>query len=105
MYDSMSLGDVAGEDWPNFEGYSDVEALPAQAPELHDLAADDWEIGCGFGDPDGSCAVWDFRARYGNVLIDFEFASQGAGGGIDFSSMSRLIRSIDRHVAARRRHR
>jgi hypothetical protein len=101
MYESMSLRDVAGEDWPNFEAGSDVETSPRRASELDDLAADEWEIGCGDGDADGSCPVWDFRARYGNVLIDSEFFSQGAGGGIDFSSMSKFIRSIDRHVAAK----
>jgi hypothetical protein len=99
MYESMSLPSVAGEDWPNFEGGSDVETSPTRASELDDLAADEWEIGCGFGDPDGSCAVWDFRARYGNVLVDAEFYAEG--GGIDFSSMSRFIRSLDRHVAAK----
>jgi hypothetical protein len=99
-YGSMSLGDVAGEDWPNFERGSDVETSPRRASELDDLAADEWEIGCGDGDADGSCSVWDFRARYGNVLTSSECFSQGAGGGIDFSSMSKFIRSIDRHLAA-----
>lgn len=101
MYESMSLPDVGGEDWPNFYDDPDIDPTPKRASELDDLAADEWEIGCGDGDPDGSCPVWDFRARYGNVLIDSEFFSQGVGGGIDFSSMSELIRSIDRHVAAK----
>jgi hypothetical protein len=101
MYGSMALADVGGEDWPNFYRGADVDPTPRRASELDDLAADEWEIGCGDGDPDGSCPVWDFRARYGNVLIDSEFFSQGVGGGIDFSSMSKFIRSIDRHVAAR----
>jgi hypothetical protein len=101
MYESMSLPGVAGEDWQNFEDNSAVEPSPTRASELDDLAADEWEIGCGAGDPDGSCSVWVFRARYGNVLIDSEFFSQGVGGGIDFSSISKFIRSIDRHVAAK----
>jgi hypothetical protein len=102
MYESMSLPDVGGDDWPNFEGLGPpgVKTSPTRAPELDDLAADEWEIGCGDGDADGSCSVWDFRARYGNVLVDSEFFSQPFGG-IDFSSMSRFIRSIDRHVAAK----
>ena len=101
MYGSMSLPDVAGEDWPNFDGLTDFDPTPKRVSELDDLAADEWEIGCGDGDPDGSCPVWDFRARYGNVLTSSEFFSQGVGGGIDFSSMSKFIRSIDRHVAAK----
>ena len=94
-YDSLSLADVAGEDWPNFD-YG--ETKPTNTSDLDGLTADEWEIGCGIGNPDAVCAVWDFRARYDNVLTDVEFGAQG--GGIRLRAMHALIRSIDRHVAA-----
>ena len=98
-YASLSLFEVGGENWPNFERASSATTAPADVSDLDDLAADEWEIGCGIGDPEGVCAVWVFRARYGTILTDVEFAT--SEGGITFSAMSDLIRSIDRHVAAR----
>jgi hypothetical protein len=94
-YDSLSLADVAGEDWPNFDS---GETKPTNASGLDDLAADEWEIGCGIGNPDAVCAVWDFLARHDNVLTYVEFGAQG--GGVRFPAMRDLIRSIDRHIAA-----
>jgi hypothetical protein len=98
-YASLSLSEVAGEDWPNFDPAANAKTAPTNASGLDDLAADEWEIGCGIGDPDDVCAVWVFRARYGSVLTDVEFAT--SGGGIRFSAMRDLIQSIDRHVTAR----
>lgn len=96
-YQSLSLHDVAGEDWPNFDPGASAQTTPRNASELSDLAAHDWEIGCGSGDPDDLCAVWVFRACYGSALTKVEV---GSGGGIGFSAMRDLIRSIDRHIAA-----
>jgi hypothetical protein len=95
-HDSLSLADVAGAGWPNFE-YGETE--PTDTSGLDDLVADEWEIGCGIGNAEAVCAVWDFRARYDNVLTDVEFGAQG--GGIRLPAMRDLIRSIDRHVASR----
>jgi hypothetical protein len=97
-YASLSLTEVAGENWPNFD-YPGAETTPTDVSDLHRLAADDWEIGCGIGDPEGVCAVWLFRGRYGRVLTDVEFTT--SGGGIGFSAMRDLIQSVDRHVTAR----
>jgi hypothetical protein len=100
-YDSMSLRDVAGEDWPNLEYGADADIVPADVSSLDGLEADEWEIGCGIGEPDQLCAVWTFRARYGDVIADVEFST--SGGGIGFSEMRDLVRSIDREVGARTR--
>lgn len=94
-YESTSLRDVAGEDWPNFE-YSDNPTIPQDAASLDALGADEWEIGCGIGEPDAGCAVWTFRARYGRVTTMVEY--RASPGAISFEAMRTLLRSIDRDI-------
>jgi hypothetical protein len=96
-YASQSLLDVAGEDWPNFEPGSNAATVPAAAHTLDALAADEWEVGCGIGEPDSGCAVWTFRSRYGRVLTEVEFAA--SPGAIRFEQMRDLVKSIDSVVA------
>lgn len=97
-YASQSLLEVGGEDWPNFEPYSKAETVPSGVRSLDVLAADEWEIGCGIGEPDSGCAVWTFRARYGRVLTKVEFAA--SPGAIRFEQMRDLVTSIDTAVAS-----
>ena len=64
---------VAGEaDWPNFGDGSETGPTPRNAATL-ESDADEWEIGCGLGDPDGACQVWIFRGRYGRAMMAAEF--------------------------------
>jgi hypothetical protein len=104
IYKWQSLYRVAGEDWPNFESWSDSPATPKNDETLNSHA-DEWEIGCGLGDPDGRCQVWVFRGRYGRVLMVVDFYSDvGAPGkGIPFSEVRVFVRSLDRDVAAKLR--
>jgi hypothetical protein len=97
LYKRQSLGSVAGEDWPNFEPYSDAPTVPRQAARLGGLHADQWEIGCGLGDPDALCGVWTFRARYDEVLVVMELRT--VGPGLRFEAMRRFVQSVDRDLA------
>ena len=97
-YASQSLLAVGGEDWPNFETGSGAETVPSGVNSLDVLGADEWEIGCGIGEPDSGCAVWTFRARYGQVLAKVEFVA--APGSIRFEQMPDLVKSIDTAVGA-----
>jgi hypothetical protein len=99
VYKWQSLQGVAGEDWPNFEPYSDAPTIPAQVTALDGLHADQWEIGCGLGDPDTLCGVWAFRARYDEVLVVIELRTSHLGLG--FNAMRRLVQSVDRDLAAK----
>jgi hypothetical protein len=97
-YQSQSLERVAGNDWPNFEPSAKARIHPKGVASLEPLRADQWEIGCVAGNPDGICAAWVFRARYASVLAVIEFDT--SAGGIRFSAMRRLVRSIDRETSA-----
>jgi hypothetical protein len=99
VYSSMSLAKVAGEDWPNYEPEAAAPAVPSDLRSLDALAANEWEIGCGVGDPNVGCSVWTFRARYGRVLTDVEYAA--SPGRISLRTMSALLRSIDAELTAR----
>jgi hypothetical protein len=93
---------VEGEDWPNFEPGSDAPTVPTQASSLANLNADEWELGCGLGDPDGLCGVWTFRARYDEVLLVTEVRT--IDPGIEFGSIRRFVESVDRSIAAKMRN-
>ncbi len=99
-----SLLSVGGEDWPNFESWSDTTASPKDAASLHPHA-DEWEIGCGLGDPDGLCRAWVYRGRYGRVLTAIEVdADVGMpGDGIPFEAVRVFVRSLDSELAAKLR--
>lgn len=96
-YASQSLLEVGGNDWPNFEPYAKDETVPTGVRSLDVLAADEWEIGCGIGEPDSGCTVWTFRARYGRVLTKVEFTA--GDGAIRFEQMRALVKSIDSVIA------
>jgi hypothetical protein len=100
VYRSQSLLKVGGNQWPNFESWSDSATVPKAIGVLKP-AAEQWELGCGIGHPDGSCQVWVFRARYDAVLTVFEFHS--IGDGIRFPTMRRFVESIDRDIASKLR--
>lgn len=100
-YESQSLAEVAGEDWPNFEPGSNAPTVPSNVDLLDALDAEEWEIGCGIGEPDVGCAVWTFRARYGHALVELEFLT--SPGAISFEQMRDLVRSIDREITAKGR--
>lgn len=97
VYKSQSLLKVGGNQWPNFESWSDAATVPKEIGVL-EPGAEQWELGCGIGDPDGSCQVWVFRARYDAVLTVLEFHS--IGDGIRFPAMRRFVESIDRDLAS-----
>jgi hypothetical protein len=97
-YDSQSLYVVGGEGWPNFEPGANARTRPRGIGSLDSLRPDQWELGCGVGYPNGVCAVWTFRSRYGRDLVDVEFAA--SAGGIRFPAMRKLLFSIDRHIAS-----
>ena len=99
LYKWQSLARVAGEDWPNFEPYSDAPTVPRQVARLRELRADQWEVGCGLGDPDALCGVWTFRARYDEVLVVMELRT--IDPGLRFGAMRRFVESIDHHIAAK----
>lgn len=101
VYRWQSLHRVAGEDWPNFEPGSDAPTVPRNASALENLRADEWEIGCGIGDPDALCGVWTFRARYDEVLVVTEVRT--IDPGIGFGSFRRFVESVDRAIAAKMR--
>ena len=105
-YTWQTLYEVSGNDTPNFEPGSDAITVP-HAIGLLNPQADEWEIGCGVGDPDGPCQVWVFRARYGGVLAILEFQeSVGAPRqGSRFETMRRFIESVDSDIAAKLRSR
>jgi hypothetical protein len=96
-YDSQSLPELAGENWENFEPGSEAATVPTDLDSLDMLSSDEWELGCGVGDPDIACSAWMFRARYGRVLTDVEFFS--SPGEISFDDMRELVKSIDPVVA------
>jgi hypothetical protein len=101
VYKWQSLQRVAGEDWPNFEPYSDAPTVPRHVSALNGLRADQWEIGCGLGDPNTLCGVWTFRARYDEVLIVLELRTIDVGLG--FNAIRRFVQSVDRDLAAKMR--
>jgi hypothetical protein len=103
VYRWQSLRRVAGEDWPNFEPGSDASTVPRNASTLASLGADEWEIGCGIGNPDALCGVWTFRARYDEVIVVTEVRT--IDPGIGFGSVRRFVASLDRTIAARMRSR
>jgi hypothetical protein len=98
-YESQDLFDVAGEDWPNYEPDGDEQIQTLAASALVSLEANDAEIACGLGDADPLCAVWDFRARYGQVITTVEFVT--SGGGISAEAMRELLQSIEREILQR----
>lgn len=100
IYKWHSLASVAGEaDWPNFEPSSGGATPPAA--DSVDLVAEQWEVGCGLGEPAGLCQVWIFRARYGSVLSVLEYHHDvgNPGSGTRFETMSRFVKSADSHIA------
>ena len=100
-----TLPRVAAEgDWPNFEPWSDTEPTPRNAAAL-ESDADEWEIGCGYGNPDGACRVWIFRGRYGRALMaaEFHFEVGLPGGGIPFADVRVFVESVDNDLAQRLR--
>jgi hypothetical protein len=101
VYEWQSLHRVAGEDWPNFEPYSGAPTVPRQVDSLEGLHADQWEIGCGLGDPNTLCGVWTFRARYDEVLVVMELRT--IDSGLRFGAMSRLVQSVDHNLTAKLR--
>jgi hypothetical protein len=101
-YRSQSLYVVGSEGWPNFEPGAKTRAR-VRDPSPRSLGADSWELGCGVGDPAGICAVWTFRARYGEVLVTLEFVA--SGGGIRLTAMRHLVRSVDRELVEKRARR
>jgi hypothetical protein len=104
VYKSQSLYEVGGNDWPNFESWSDAPTAPGTRP-LVGPEAEQWEIGCGLGDPDRVCQIWVFRARYGATLTVLELQSYlGAPvKGSRFATMHDLVRAVDAHLEARLR--
>ena len=107
VYKWQSLYKVGGEDWPNFDpSVSDGAPTVPKAVGLLKPEAEQWEIGCGYGDPEGFCRVWVFRARYGRVLIVLEFHhSVGVpGAGSRFETMRKFVESVDDDIAAKLRH-
>jgi hypothetical protein len=102
VYRWQSLHRVAGEDWPNFEPGSNAPTVPRNASALQDLRADEWEVGCGLGDPDALCGVWTFRARYDEVIVVAEVRS--IVPGIRFGGVRPFVESIARAIAARIRN-
>jgi hypothetical protein len=106
VYKWQSLYKVGGNDWPNFESWSDGPTVP-KASGLLKPQAEQWEIGCGMGDPDGLCQVWVYRARYSGVLTVLEFhQSVGAPGqGSRFETMRKFVESVDNNIAAKLRSR
>jgi hypothetical protein len=104
LYKWQSLDRVGGNDWPNFEPWSDGPTVP-KAIGLFAPQAEQWEIGCGMGDPDGPCQVWVFRARYGRVLtvLEFHHGVGDAGQGSPFETMQDFVESVDDDIAAKLR--
>ena len=105
VYKYQSLPRVATEaDWPNFETWSATEPTPRHATTL-ESDADEWEIGCGYGDPDGPCRVWIFRGRYGRAMMaaEFHFEVGLPGGGIPFADVRVFFESLDNVLARRLR--
>jgi hypothetical protein len=105
VYAWQSLYWVGG-DWPNFESWSDAHTAP-RAIGLLEPQAEEWEIGCGLGDPDGLCGAWVFRARYGRVLTVLEFQDSVGlpGAGSRFETMRKFVESVDEDIAAKLRPR
>jgi hypothetical protein len=101
VYKWQSLYEVGGDDWPNFESWSDAPTVP-RAIRLPKPQAEQWEVGCGMGDPDGRCQVWVFRARYGGVLTVLELHDSV---GDRFETMRNFIESVDDDIAAKLRSR
>ena len=101
VYRWQSLHRVAGEDWPNFEPGADAPTVPTRISSLENLHADEWEIGCGLGDPDALCGVWTFRARYDEVLVVAELRTIVVG--IRFDAARRFVQSVDRNLITRMR--
>jgi hypothetical protein len=104
VYASQSLYSVSG--WPGFESWSDAPRVP-RAIGLLEPQAEEWEIGCGLGDPDGPCRAWVFRARYGRVLTVLEFQDSVGlpGAGSRFETMRKFVESVDEDIAAKLRSR
>lgn len=108
VYKWQSLYRVGGEDWPNFDpSVSDGRPTVPKAIGRLRPEAEQWEIGCGYGDPDGLCRVWVFRARYGRVLTVLEFHDSVGlpGAGSRFETMRRFVESVDDDIAANSRTR
>ena len=105
VYVWQSLPGVAGEaDWPNFESWSETGPTPRNAATL-ESDADEWEIGCGLGDPDGACQVWIYRGRYGRAMIaaEFHFEVGLPGGGSPFEEVRVFFDSLDDDLTRRLR--
>jgi hypothetical protein len=106
LYKWQSLYKVGGGDWPNFDpSVSDGRPTVPKAIGVLRPEAEQWEIGCGYGDPDGLCRVWVFRARYGRVLTVLEFHHEVGlpGAGTRFETMRRFVESVDDDIAAKLR--
>jgi hypothetical protein len=97
-YASQSLYEVGGEGWPNFEPSAKASVVPREMRSLRSLHPEQWQLGCGVGDPNRICAVWTFRSRYGRYLVDVEFAT--SAGGIRFPAMRALLLGIDRYIVS-----
>ena len=105
VYVWQSLPGVAGEaDWPNFEGGSETGPTPRNAATL-ESDADEWEIGCGLGDPDGACQVWIFRGRYGRAMMaaEFHFRVGFPGGGSPFEDVRVFFEALNDDLTRRLR--
>jgi hypothetical protein len=105
VYKWQSLPGVAGEgDWPNFESWSETGPTPKSAATL-ESNADEWEIGCGLGDPDGACQVWIYRGRYGRAMMaaEFHFDVGLPGGGSRFEDVRVFFESLDDDLTRRLR--
>lgn len=107
VYVWQSLPGVAGEaDWPNFESGSETEPTPRNAEALEN-DADEWEIGCGLGDPERACQVWIFRGRYGRATMaaELHFEVGTPAGGIPFVDARVFFESLDADLTRRLRAR
>lgn len=105
VYVWQSLPGVAGEaDWPNFESWSETQPTPRRAAIL-ESDADEWEVGCGLGDPDSACQVWIYRGRYGRAMVAAEFHSEVGlpGGGSPFEDVRVFFESLDEDLTRRLR--
>jgi hypothetical protein len=104
VYKWQSLYKVGGDDFPNFESWSDNPTVP-KAIGMLEPQAEQWEIGCGMGDPDGPCQIWVFRARYGRVLTVLEFHQSVSipGQGSQFATMRKFVESVDDDIAVKLR--
>lgn len=100
VYWRQSLLEVGGEDsQPNVDPSFDDRPDPHPKRSIGPLHTDTFEIGCGSGDPNGSCNTWTYRARYGRVT----YATQvrAINRAIPFDVMQRYVRAADTRIRTR----